>query len=377
MCDITHKGTRSRFSTGIKVDTKAWDKKRGEVRQGAANAAVINQRLSKIRKDIGAAFVLIQLDDIAPTAPLIKARFKKESEERQKGFWDRWQEFEQSSVSTKKESTQKRWRNIKNKLLEYEAETGPLLFSQFDFQFAEDFRKWLYSKGNNKNTASRKIKEVITFLRYVEKKQWYIFGQKIKDWNVKVDPPGDDVIALSEDELSLLANCEFQHERHERVRDLFLFQAGVGCRFSELEVLRPEWEHKGILKFLNRKGARIASTKLVGDALRVWRKHQGALPVISEQKYNEYIKEAAEIAGINEPVTFMVNRAGENVMETKPLHALITTHTARRTFATIYIDRGGKIDKLRLLLNHKNITTTQNYIRRRRKDLHDDMGIME
>ena len=57
-----------------------------------------------------------------------------------------------------------------------------------------------------------------------------------------------------------------------------------------------------------------------------------ALPVISNAKMNEYLKEAAEIAGIKEPVRivfFKGNKRYENVL---PKCELLTTHSGRKTF---------------------------------------------
>src|SRR5204862_4583842 len=68
-----------------------------------------------------------------------------------------------------------------------------------------------------------------------------------------------------------------------------------------------------------------------------------ALPVLSNQKYNSYLKEIADVCGI-----------------TKNL----TTHTARHTFGTtVTLSNGVPIESVSKMLGHKKISTTQHYAR--------------
>lgn len=56
-----------------------------------------------------------------------------------------------------------------------------------------------------------------------------------------------------------------------------------------------------------------------------------ALPVISNQKMNDYLKELAELAEINEPVREVYYKGSERIEETTPKYALLSTHAGRRT----------------------------------------------
>jgi integrase len=57
-----------------------------------------------------------------------------------------------------------------------------------------------------------------------------------------------------------------------------------------------------------------------------------ALPVISNQKMNDYLKELAELAGINDLVTTTYYKGNVRFEETTPKYALLGTHAGRRTF---------------------------------------------
>lgn len=57
-----------------------------------------------------------------------------------------------------------------------------------------------------------------------------------------------------------------------------------------------------------------------------------ALPVITNQKMNEYIKDLCELCGFNEPITKVCCRGGQRQEETEPKYNLVGTHAGRRTF---------------------------------------------
>ena len=57
-----------------------------------------------------------------------------------------------------------------------------------------------------------------------------------------------------------------------------------------------------------------------------------ALPVISNQKMNDYLKELGELAEINEPVRETYYKGNERIDEVTPKYALLSTHAGRRTF---------------------------------------------
>jgi integrase len=60
--------------------------------------------------------------------------------------------------------------------------------------------------------------------------------------------------------------------------------------------------------------------------------HDKAHPVISNQKMDEYLKELAELAGINEPIRQTYYKGNERIDEVTPKYALLGTHAGRRTF---------------------------------------------
>ena len=88
-----------------------------------------------------------------------------------------------------------------------------------------------------------------------------------------------------------------------------------------------------------------------------------ALPKLSAQKLNKYIKELCEIAPIKNPVTFIEYRAGKAIEVTKPKYELITSHTARKTFITNSVIFGMNIKALKGITGQKKDSTLNKYIK--------------
>lgn len=81
-------------------------------------------------------------------------------------------------------------------------------------------------------------------------------------------------------------------------------------------------------------------------------KYDYKLPVPSNQKMNEYLKEIGDVCGIRKE---------------------LTTHMARRTFASILNEKGVNVTAIQRMLGHTKITTTQHYITTHRQFLKDEM----
>jgi integrase len=65
-----------------------------------------------------------------------------------------------------------------------------------------------------------------------------------------------------------------------------------------------------------------------------------ALPVITNQRMNEYLKDLCELCGLNTPITRVVVRGGQRVQEVQPKFNLIGTHAGRRTFICFALSSG-------------------------------------
>ena len=85
--------------------------------------------------------------------------------------------------------------------------------------------------------------------------------------------------------------------------------------------------------------------------------------VISNQKFNDYVKTLCEKAEINEMVEVVKYDKGRKVYESSPKYKLISSHTGRRTFITNSILAGIPLPVIQEISGHKKLATLQKYLK--------------
>lgn len=172
---------------------------------------------------------------------------------------------------------------------------------------------------------------------------------------------------LTKEELKVLSNKNFKIERLQSVLDMFLFSCHTGLAYIDIFNLTRENIAKGIdgrdwLMTNRQKTNTTVRVPLLPEAVQLIKKYKdhpvalakGTLfPVISNQRMNGYLKEIAEICGINKNFTF---------------------HLARHTFATtVTLSNGVPIESVSKMLGHTSIRTTQIYAKVVEHKLSEDM----
>jgi len=156
----------------------------------------------------------------------------------------------------------------------------------------------------------------------------------------------------------------------ESTRDLFVFLATTGMRFSDSQLFNPTWvTPEQILEFSQLKTGGKAYPPLYEVSRRVLIKYDGIPPQISNQKFNDHLKELFEELKLNRPVTIKVIR-NKKVYETvSPLSAVISSHTARRTFITMCLNKGMPLQDVMKMSGHSDYKSMKPYIKVTRKHL--------
>jgi len=194
-------------------------------------------------------------------------------------------------------------------------------------------------KYMDKNTAIHKMKLFKKILR-IAQEEGYIRAMPFKLKLVSVQLVYDP---LTIQEIRKIRNKQFATQRLAEVRDVFVFACYSGLAFTDLKNLTKEHllvDENGkewIIK--QRQKTKIVShIPLLPIAKEIWEQYNYHLPVLSNQKYNEYLKEIANCCGI-----------------AKDLHS----HLARHTFATILLNSGVDIVSVSKVLGHSNSHITE------------------
>ena len=107
---------------------------------------------------------------------------------------------------------------------------------------------------------------------------------------------------LTKEELMTIANKDFGIQRLNQVRDLFVFAANTALSYCDLAaVKREDIQRDGDVMCLKKKRGKTGVTYILplnDTAIRLLEKYDYELPIITNQRYNSYLKEIADICGI-------------------------------------------------------------------------------
>jgi integrase len=177
--------------------------------------------------------------------------------------------------------------------------------------------------------------------------------------------------ALTEQELQTMSGKTFATDRLDQVRDAFLFSCYTGLAYADIRKLKRSEISSGIdgeKWIFTRRQKTESPTRLpiLPPAMRILEKYASdpiclkkdrALPILSNQKINAYLKEIADCCGITKRLTF---------------------HIARHTFATtVTLSNGVPIETVSKMLGHKNLKTTQHYAKVLDRKVSQDMQILK
>lgn len=147
---------------------------------------------------------------------------------------------------------------------------------------------------------------------------------------------------LTPKEFKQLRNAKMPTECLERVRDLFIFQTYTCLRYSDLARFNPDnisvINGMETYRFTQKKTKRATVIPLLQPALDILSKYNGMLPIISNVKYNEYLKVVAQAAG---------------------LEYKLSTHWARHTGATILLNEGVDMKIVSRICGHSSVRMTE------------------
>ncbi len=227
---------------------------------------------------------------------------------------------------------------LKRVLERYQAETGKGIdYKDFSLDYYHAFKLWLTGRGLTLNYVGTLLKDLKVMLKQAHSDGMHSNNvYQHRDFKKLVEDV--DNVYLTDDELTVLYNLDLTtNARLDRVRDLFLIGCYTGLRFSDYSELRPEnITHNGrILTRKTLKTSERVSIPLNSKVLSIINKYEGIPPrTITNQKMNDYLKELCHRAGLTQSVEVSRTKGGKKETRYIQKCEMVTTHTARRSFAT-------------------------------------------
>ena len=158
----------------------------------------------------------------------------------------------------------------------------------------------------------------------------------------------------------------------EQTRDFFVFQCFTGLRYSDLQKLKKsnviQEGGEYCLDVLTQKDKDRVHYKLPKNAVLIYLKYEefeyddnALFPVLSNQKYNEHLKELGVMAEIEGEYVDYQCRLSE-VEEVHSLRSDLQSHDARRTFVVIALNKGIDLTTIALLTSHSDLKAMRPYV---------------
>ncbi len=385
MFSISWDGLRYQSSTKISVNSpvNSWDYENCKVKKDYPYQSEINSKLKNYAVEIEKIYNKKTATGEKVTTLDIKDKIKEIvspldtitiKEERTRDFWEYFDLFLETRKQNPeiKESSIKHDTIVKRHLVAFaETKKFHMKFENIDLKFYSEFYKYLstHSLIEKKerlrdNTIGMIVKLIKTFMT------WGLdegFHSNTKFKKIKVLTESPFPVTLTIDELEKLETLEISTQKLSRARDLFLLQCYTCLRFSDLMNLTPENFdlNQGVIRNIKtiKTSINLPDIRIHPQMRTILDRYPDLnLPNISNQKYNDNIKALCKFAEFNseEKITMYYNR--QAVSESKPKHELISSHSARRTGATLFYKSGFPIMYIMALTGHQSIKSFKKYI---------------
>lgn len=353
-CRITNELERKEFSTGIFISPDYWNASKQKAIPPNKINNQINTQLSLIKQDINQAFLFLQVQEKDFDVDDIYRQYKGENIKQDKSITEMFllhitKQEKLIGISTTKVSVAKFYQtqaHVKS-FIKYQYNKSDYLLKDMTMAFITEFEFYLkvekQFKQNTVHKTIQRFKQIVKLavgLDYLAKDPFLLYKNK---------KPKKQVVFLTNEELEELENHKFASDRLQQVADMFIFCCYTGLAFQEMANLKKEnivkkFDDNLWIEMYRQKTQKKFSVPLLSKAIAILDKYQDQeklLPVISNQRFNSYLKEIAEIKNINKTLTH---------------------HIARKTFATtILLYNDIPIEIVSELLGHSKITMTQEH----------------
>jgi site-specific recombinase XerD len=346
------------MSTGIFLTRDRWDHKKKEVKSKHPDAVKLNLQIAKAKERLHDIHYELQ-------------RTGKPTLERIKDIWTGKEQktntimalidYNNNQVKEKIGSsyavnTYRHYCSLRTTVASFINST----FGKVDYDleglnlaFISKFEHYLQSVNHNSvNTVAKQIDRLKTVINLGIKSDW-LKDNPFKNYTKKTVPSSRKFLTI--EEINAIDELDLSYADHlERVRDIFIFICYTGISYCDLATLKADniiksLDGNRIIRLERKKTLEACSIPLLPRSEQIVVKYSNhpmcqnkgiLLPVISNQKMNDYLKIIGKHAEINKPVT---------------------CHVGRHSFATMSLERGVPIETVSKVLGHRSVKTTQIY----------------
>ena len=349
-------------SLGIEINYNDWDPSRQRITYQELNNYRLDQKIREYQTKLsGAYFMLSKFDGQFTLKEIIATAFGSDKKPAYSLFNVFEQEMNQilkglkpgqSNAYAKKHHVC--LQHLKKFVLQ-QYHIKDLAFSRINPDFIKKFIQYMKSDAGNSHNSTMKMLQIFKKVYQVAvNNRWVAYnafaGMRFTFEDIEPE-------SLTSDEIKVLTETEMPNERLSKSRDIFLFGCYSGLAYVDLMSLQRkhiEFNPSSQIYFIKKKRTKTGKLSVIPlfkpaqDLLVKWwngwedlSPEEKLLPQISNQKYNDYLKDVANVCGIQ-----------KNVI----------SHMARHSFATsVALENGVTLESTAKMMGHTKITQTQKY----------------
>lgn len=352
-CRLTLNGKRKQLSTGINIESEHWDTKNQVILKSHKSAILYNSQLDKIKSKVNSIYMILQLQENLFSIEDIHDKYLGKELKKSEfilSYYKQYLSKIKKLVGLEiKDNTYSKFVYVGNHLeafLKWKYKKTDYPLKELNLQFLIDFDYYLKTeKKQEQITINKTIQRLRTPIKqaisegYLDRDPFIMYKSK----TVR-----KTLIFLTTEELKTLEEAVLQQKRLSTIQDLFIFCCYTGLAYYEMANLEKQniqigFDNNNWIQMKREKTQRQISIPILPKAQEIIEKYSTdsnlIFPSISNQKFNSYLKEIADITGIEKRLTH---------------------HTARKTFAsTVLLYNDVPMEIVSELLGHSNMTITQ------------------
>ena len=336
------------IKTNIKINPESWNSDKQNVRRNHPNSTEYNAYLEKFRNSIQLFYLEyisnyreVELSKFRES--LMDSLFKAPVIEKSKTFYEIFELYKQTRRSAVTKNTFKNYITLQYHLIALEKHTkSKITFDSIDVTFFDNFNDYSWNVANHTNNTNHSLHVLLkAFLTWAYERNYHknTNYKKFKSKEEKVES-----IYLTENELMRLFDFDLSNNISlQGMRDVFCLSCFTGVRFSDISTLEFDDIKDDIWYVRTQKTKEPLGIPLSDFALQILNKYKAAgrkLPILSNQKSNVYLKELCKLAEMNELTKIIQYQGGKRIETVKEKYKFVSTHTARRTFITLSLEKG-------------------------------------
>lgn len=365
---ITVNGEYERINSTLSIEPELWDSKAAKAIGRTQKILDFNKRIEEIRYVLQDHYYELQKSHGYVTAEMVKNAYMgiTAKAESLMPIYDEFLAETKKMVGiNRSDKTYQKYERCKRRIMEFmktKYNITDIPLRELKPKFLTDFEVFLATTYKCRQNTVYKFLQLFRMVLIKAQRDGISFPDPYLSYKMKQEKV--DRGYLSEDEVLAIATKEIGISRLDQVRDVFIFACYTGLAYADIAQLRADnikkmFDGKFWIITHRQKTKTNVNVPLLPTAERILRKYEGKfldgvlLPVLSNQKTNSYLKEIADICGIEKNLTF---------------------HLARHTFATtMTLGKGVPIESVSKMLGHTNIQTTQIYARITNEKISHDM----